>query len=625
MRKQFRDLVPLDTARENVLDLAREPTAVLREPHRSQGRILAETVRAPIDVPGFDRSIMDGYAVRATDTEGAYDDSPVTLDYVGTVPAGRAPDVTVEPGTAVEIATGAVIPPGADAVVKVERTRREDERVLVERPVAPTENVMAAGADISAGSAIVRRGDRLDPRRVGLLSAVGVDEVEVYERPTVGLVSTGEEIVRPSEREELGPAEIFDTNTYALATAVEDVGARPKIYPHAGESYDGIRETLRRAARERDVVLSTGSTSASAEDVVYRVVEEVGELILHGVALKPGKPTVIGRLEGTPVLGLPGNPISALMTFRVFASPLLRREAGRSSEAVDRTLDARLATTVESVEGRTQLLPVGLVESPTRGLLAYPVDKGSGAITSLGDADGYLTIPDATNYVPKGETVDVTLLGREVAPPDVLVGGEYCHAFDRLVDRLETRIRWLPAGSIDGVTRLRDGIFDVALVDLPDAVLDDHGLQDVDRIRGYDRSLGLGFAEGEPPASSASEGFETVSTVAALRRGTGSRWHLEERVADRSVDVRDRPSYAGIAESVADGEVEAGWLPEYEADRHGLAFVPVTTEAVDVLVADDRRDKPGVADLLDELGALELGETVGYGLASNPGSVLTSW
>lgn len=620
MRKQFRDLASLEEARAAVMDLTVEPSHTAVTIDQAGGRIAAETVRAPIDVPGFDRSIMDGYAVQAGDTVGAYDDSPVALSYAGAVGAGEAPEVTVGPGEAVEIATGAVLPPGADAVVQVERTRRPADDVLVERPVAPAENVMKVGADIPAGTALVRQGDRLDPRRVGLLAAVGVDPVPVFERPVVGIVSTGREIVRPTDRDELGPAEIFDTNSFSLAAAVEEADGRSTIHPHADEDYGSIRATIEEAATACDLVLSTGSTSASAEDVVYRVVDEAGELLLHGVAIKPGKPTVVGRIDETPVLGLPGNPISALMTFRVFAAPLIRHAAGRTTRRPTQEVDATLATTVDSVEGRTQLLPIGLVESPRRGLLAYPVDKGSGAITSLGDADGYVTIPAGTQYRPAEETATVTLLGRDVTPPDVLVGGEHCHVFDRLIDGVSAGVRWLSAGSVDGVARLRDGILDAALVELPDDVLDEYTLEDVDRIRGYTRTLGLAFANHDRSTESSTG----PSRIATHPTGTGLRWHLDEWLTEE-VDVHERPSAAGVARAVRDGDVDAGWTTEHAADRHALSFEPVDQTAVDLLVSHDRRSKPGVDELIGALVAQDLDDVVGYDAASNPGATLTSW
>lgn len=623
MRKQFRDLASLEEARAAVMDLAVEPSQTTVPIDQAGGRIAAETVRAPIDVPGFDRSIMDGYAVQAGDTVGAYDDSPVTLSYSGAVGAGEAPSVTVGPGEAVEIATGAVLPSGADAVVQVERTRRPADDVLVERPVAPAENVMKVGADIPAGTALIRQGDRLDPRRVGLLAAVGVDEVPVFEQPVVGIVSTGREIVRPTDRDELGPAEIFDTNSFSLAAAAEEADGQSTIYPHADEDYESIRATIEEATAGCDLVLSTGSTSASAEDVVYRVVDEAGELLLHGVAIKPGKPTVVGRIDETPVLGLPGNPISALMTFRVFAEPLIRRAAGRPTQRPTQEVAATLATTVDSVEGRTQLLPVGLVESPRRGLLAYPVDKGSGAITSLGDADGYVTVPAQTQYRPAEETATVTLLGRDVTPPDLLVGGEFCHVFDRLIDDVSAGVRWLSAGSVDGVVRLRDGILDAALIELPDDVLDEYTLEAVDRVRGYSRTVGLAFADANRPGRP-TEPSTAPATISTHPAGTGLRWHLDEWLT-AEVEVHERPSAAGIARSVRDGEVDAGWTTEHAADRHGLSFEPVDQTALDLLVSHERRAKPGVDELIDAIGAQDFEEVLGYDTASNTGATLTSW
>ncbi|MFP4589928.1 MAG: molybdopterin biosynthesis protein [Halobacteriales archaeon] len=623
MRKQFRELASLAAVRDLLDDLAPTPDRATVALEAAVDRVVASTVRSPIDVPGFDRSIMDGYAVRATDTEGAYDDDPVALHLAGRVGAGEPPDASLEACEAVEIATGAVIPDGANAVVMVERTRRDGDAVLVERPVAPGENVMTAGADIPAGTAIVRRGDRLDPRRIGLLAAVGVDEVAVLERPRVGVVSTGREIVRPDERDRLGPAEIFDTNSYALAGAVADAGGEPRIHPHAGEAYDDIRSTLAAAADDADLVLSTGSTSASAEDVVYRVIEDAGELLLHGVALKPGKPTAIGRVDGTPVLGLPGNPISALMTFRLFGAPLVRRAAGRS-EATDPTVEATLAATVESAGGRTQLLPVGLVESPTRGLLAYSVDKGSGAITSLGDADGYVTIPEGVHYRERDEAVEVTLLGREVTPPAVLLGGEFCAVVDGLVDDQAHRVRLLTGGALDGITRVRDGILDAAVVDVPDDILDRRGVSDAVRVRGYDRHLALAIGP-DGPTGDPEAILDGVDVVAAPPRGTGVRWHLEQLLGDRSIRVADRPSYTGVAAAVTAGDASVGFLPEYHAVDRGLAVERVLTEPVDVLVADDRRAKPAVEAVVEAVVAADLDAVTGYAPAPAAGSDVASW
>ena len=352
-RKEFRDLATPEAAHAAIesLDLSPEPETVPLEDAR--GRVLAERIDAAIDVPGFDRASMDGYAVRARDTFGADEADPAELDLVGAVHAGAAPTVTVAPGTCAEISTGAVMPEGADAVVMVERTdeldaegddpdaeedQDEPDRIAIRTAVAPGDHVMSAGADIAAGARALGPGTRLTPREIGLLSALGVDEVPVEGKPRVGIVSTGDELVRPGEALDPSRGEIYDVNSTTIAAGVEEAGGEPVLYPHAGDDYEEMERLLRRAADECDLVLSSGSTSASAVDVIYRVIEERGELLLHGVAVKPGKPMLVGRLDRggsdaaaesgrsgeSAYVGLPGYPVSALMTFRKFVAPAIR-------------------------------------------------------------------------------------------------------------------------------------------------------------------------------------------------------------------------------------------------------------------------------------------------------------
>jgi putative molybdopterin biosynthesis protein len=267
-RKEFRDLAPPSRAREVLDGLALGPdpeTVALAE---ARGRVTAERVDATLDVPGFDRSGMDGYAVRAEDTFGADEADPVELDLVGTVHAGEEPDATVEPGTAAEISTGAVLPPGADAVVMVERTTEREGDVAVRTAVAPGDNVMVAGADIAAGSRAFGPGTRITSRDVGLLSALGLTDVPVRGRPTVGIVSTGDELVQPGDDLDSDRGQIYDVNSHTIAAAVAEAGGEAVRYPHVGDDFEAMERTLVTAADECDLVLSSGSTSAGAVDVI---------------------------------------------------------------------------------------------------------------------------------------------------------------------------------------------------------------------------------------------------------------------------------------------------------------------------------------------------------------------
>ncbi len=603
MRKQFRELSPLADAFEVLDSLSVEVSTESVGIEKADGRLLASSVTSPIDVPGFDRSIMDGYAVIADDTVGAYDDNPVELTYGGKVHPGEQPDIDVEPGHAVEIATGAVIPSGANAVVMVEQTSRDGEAIEVFRPVTPGQNVMARGADIASGETVLRRGDRLDPRRIGLAAALGIDELTVRSRPRVGIISTGAEIIRPSTADRLAPGEIFDINSFSLANAVTDAGGEVTIFPHAADDYDVITSTFNEAVETCDIVLSTGSTSASAEDVVYRVVEDMGELLLHGIAIKPGKPTVIGSIDETAVLGLPGNPISALMTFRLFGRRLLDAEANAP------TVEAKLSVAVDSEFGRTQLLPVGLVESPGEGLLVYDVDKGSGAITSLAEADGFIQIDDNVNYLDAGEMVSVQLLASHISPPDVLIGGEFCPGVDQLLDRDGPSTRWLADGAVDGARKLRDRIVDIAGVNLGDDTLGVEPRNDIERIACFERHVVLAH-RGTFGLGSLESILEQADVLGTTGQQTGLYHRLE--TLDTSASIRTFPSQQAALRAVTEGEVDAALVLEAVTDTDEFDTVSVMWEPFDILVDGDRREKPGVTRLVEEVTSFNTEMLDGY-------------
>ncbi|WP_281195482.1 molybdopterin biosynthesis protein [Halorubrum sp. F4] len=630
-RKEFRDLAEPDAARDAIgsLDLVPEPEPVPLADAR--GRVLAERVDAGIDVPGFDRASMDGYAVRARDTFGADEADPVELDLVGAVHAGATPEVTVEPGTCAEVSTGAVMPDGADAVVMVERTDEvpsegDSTCIAFRTSVAPGDHVMAAGADIAAGARALGPGTRLTPREIGLLSALGVDEVPVRGRPRVGIVSTGDELVRPGDELDPSSGEIYDVNSTTIAAGVSEAGGEPVLYPHAGDDYAEMERLLREAADECDLVLSSGSTSASAVDVIYRVIEERGELLLHGVAVKPGKPMLVGRLDRadggeSAYVGLPGYPVSALTIFRTFVAPAVREAAGLP-EPRTATVEGRMAVRERYGEGRLRLMPVGLLDlgggtaadgpaGARERPLVYPVDKGSGATTSLVEADGVVAVDPDTEYLDAGEPVTVRLFSPDVRPPTLLGVGEDDPAVNRLLDRLENP-RYLPVGSREGYRRLRDGVPDVAVTAGPtDRAVDDAVLGE------WQREWGLVVAAGNP------EGVEGLGdlvdrdlrfvnrpTEAGLRRGLDDA--LEALAAERSAslgELTDRIDGYGLTlrafespvRRVLAGDADAGLALRETAERLDCGFVPLGEQPVVVRAAADRVDREAVTSLADEL------------------------
>ncbi|MFB6110820.1 MAG: molybdopterin biosynthesis protein [Halodesulfurarchaeum sp.] len=605
-RKQFRDLVEPEELHAAIADLSLAPGTEQVDLLEADGRVVAERIDAGIDVPGFDRSTKDGYAVTAADTFDASEGDPVVTDLIDVVEAGEKPGTSVAEGTAVSVATGAPIPPGADAVVPVERTTRhgegEEATVEIRTAVAPGDNIMHSGADVAAGDRAVGPGTVLRTRDVGLLAAIGVDAVPVVERPSVGIVSTGDELVRPGEPRDDDRGQIYDMNTYALAAAIRAAGGEPEVTPHVADDYDRMHETLESVGERCDLVLSSGSTSASDTDVLYRIVEDHGELDVHGVAVKPGRPTIVGEIADTPYVGLPGNPVSALSVFRTFVAPALRDAAGMPPESAP-TLDGRMAAPERYTEGRTYLLPVAVVEDASGDVLVYPVDKGSGAITSLTEADGVVEMPPETTLLEVGQAVTVDLFSTDTRPPSVLGIGESDPLLSRLLDRLDGP-RYLPHGSSEGRRRFRDGIPDFALLTEADA----------EAVSGtelgtYEREWGLIVPAGNPAGVRELGDLRDVEAFVNLSENSGLRSAFEDALGglaaaedttpqalSEEIDGYER-TVSGIrspARRVAEGTATAGLGLRFATSDLDVEFVPIGTQPLSVVGATDRLEKDGM-------------------------------
>ncbi len=367
----------------------------------ASGRVLARDVISSCDVPPFSRAAMDGYAVVAEDTFGASQYDPKTLTCDERVYTGQVPARAVSRGGCAEIATGAPMPNAADAVVMVEETERgEDGLVRVFVPVYPGQNVGRQGADIRAGQAVLCSGGLLNPSRIGALAAVGVLEVEVFARPRVAILSTGNEIVDPGVP--LAPGQIYDINRFTLSAVIEEHGGVPVPYPTAPDTLEALDVALDACARE-DLIIFSGGSSVGERDLILDVVARRGEVIFHGIAVKPGKPTLFGLASGKPVLGMPGYPTSCLSNSYMLLVPALRRMA-RLPPSIVRTVRLPLGQRIVSTTGRHQFFTVRIVDGA-----AMPAFKASGDITSMSQADGYIEIPAQTDIVEKGALVDVKL------------------------------------------------------------------------------------------------------------------------------------------------------------------------------------------------------------------------
>jgi len=401
--RPFKRLLPREAAMEiiraNVRRVDRVEKVHLEE---AAGRVLAKDAVAGFNVPPFDRASMDGYAVRAEDTHGASAFSPKRLRLVGVQNAGELFEGEVGSGECVQVATGSRVPQGSDAVVMVEYTRLDGDRVEVHRPAYPGANISPEAEDIREGEAVVKMGELLTPGKLGALAALGVDSVEVYVRPTVAVISTGSE-VRPIGTR-LEPGQIYDINSHTLSAVIAGNGCVPHVHGIVSDDRDALLAALREAGG-CDLVVISGGSSVGSSDLLYDVVDEAGEVLFHGLQVKPGKPTLFGVVEGKPVFGMPGYPTSCLSNAYVFLVPTLRKLAGLPPRE-PREVKARMAVRVVSSSGREQFLTVRL----ERGL-AHPVFKRSGAITSMANADGYVIIPVNMDTIEEGEEVTVTLLG----------------------------------------------------------------------------------------------------------------------------------------------------------------------------------------------------------------------
>ena len=399
--KPIKETIPLEEARQLIAEACRpiersERVALVD----ANGRAAAADVQSTRDVPPFSRAGMDGFAVRAEDTFGASRYEPKTLRVIEKVYTGQVPTMTVEPATAVEIATGAPMPAGADAVVMVEETEKAGGDVRVLTPVYPRQNVGRQGADIVAGQTVITRGDVLNPSRIGALAALGAGDVDVFAKPTVAILSTGNEIADPGQ--ELAPGQIYDINRFTLSTIIQEHGGVPVPFATAQDTLEALEAAID-ACAACDMFVFSGGSSVGERDLILDVIGRKGEIVFHGIAVKPGKPTVFGTIKGKPMFGMPGYPTSCLSNAYMLLVPALRAMA-RLKPRHQPTVSLPLGQRIVSTTGRHQFYTVRIVDGQ-----AMPAFKASGDITSMSQADGYIEIPAQTDIVEKGETVEIKL------------------------------------------------------------------------------------------------------------------------------------------------------------------------------------------------------------------------
>ncbi len=396
----FLRVVPVGEAVETVRRIApppgREEVSLVDALHR----VLAADLRADIDIPGFDRSTVDGYAVYAADTVGAGEAIPAMLRYRGRVTMGGTDPGEIAPGSCVYVPTGGALPRGADAVVMIEYCERVGDDVLVRRPVAPGENVVLRGEDFRAGEVVLERGRVLSPRDIGVAAAVGVDRVSVAAVPRIGIISTGDELVPVTASPR--PGEVRDANSYLCGSFVTERGGRPIYLGIVRDDREALEAAIASALRECDAVLVSGGSSKDERDTTASVITELGEVLVHGIAISPGKPTIIGRANGRPIVGLPGHPASAFVVLVAVVDHLLA--AMVQTRVSRRTTTARLTQNIPSARGREDYVRVRVEDGR-----ATPVFGKSGLLNTLVQSAGLVRVPAGREGLEAGEEVEVIL------------------------------------------------------------------------------------------------------------------------------------------------------------------------------------------------------------------------
>jgi putative molybdopterin biosynthesis protein len=613
-QEQFLDVVSADEARtrfEKHLDLS--PLGAETVPlAQALTRVLAHDVIAPVDAPPFDRSNVDGFAVRAADTVGASDGTPKLLTLNAEVIAcGHAPELTVAPGTATTIATGGVIPRGADAVVMIEHTELIEDgapRIELRRATAAGQFVSYAGSDIARGETLLRRGTRIGSREIGMLAACGLATVDVVRRPKVAVLSTGDELVPPGAP--LKPAGVYDSNAAIIAAAITEGGGEPVAMGAFADDAGVLEKAVRDALATCDMVVLSGGTSKGAGDLSHQIVSRLGDpgILVHGVALKPGKPLCLAVIGDKPIVVLPGFPTSAIFTFHAFVAPVIRARAGLPPEAAE-TIDARVPVRIASEMGRKEFVLVSLIESG-EGTVAFPTGKGSGSVTSFSQADGFLEIDALASALDADSEAQVTLIGSAAHAPDLVIMGSHDVALDVVVGALADRgfsARTLAVGSLGGVAAANRGECDIAPVHLIDPASGQYNVHLVSPglslVPGWRRMQGILFRPGDVrfEGRSAEEALKAAladATALMVNRnaGSGTRVLVDKLLggAKPSGYANQPKSHNAVAAAIAQNRADWGLAIEPVAKMYGLGFIPVAPEHYDFLVVESRRERPSV-------------------------------
>ncbi len=631
MRRVFHELIPLEKAIEVIEQrIELKPRGIEEvEVLNALGRVLAEDIYAPIDYPPFDRSEVDGYALHAEDTYGADEQNPAKLQVIGAVSVGEVPNIEVLHGTAVEISTGAAIPRGANAVVMEEYTARNGSTVFVYRAVAPLENIAIAGSDVPKGDLVLQKGTRLGPFEIGVLAALGYSHVKVFTRPCVAVISTGNEVAQPGTALRFG--QVYDYNGYAVTAYLRSLGAHVEYMGIVPDDEEKLRVAILQALSRSDIVVTSGGTSAGLGDLVYRVIESLGEVLVHGLEIKPGKPTVIGVVKDKLVIGLPGFPFSASVITIALLRYVVEKMCGLQS-ATRPYLHARIAQRIRKGVGKTWFLPVALTKRGDE-LIAIPIPMRSGNISTLLRADGMAVLHRDLELVDEGQRVEVLMMRSDI--PKTIIIGSHDILLPRIVAMasLTQDLKIIPVGSLAGLQFVAKGYGDIAPIHLLDPDSKTYNVPYVARYRdivlvsGYRRRIVLAFKRGNPKRiTSLRDALRNDIRFVNRNRGSGTRvlidlmlQNVAEELGIGFSDLVKRingytyevSSHTGVAAAIAQGRADMGLCIEYAARIYNLEFIPIAWEEYDFAVHRDSLAKPSVKRFIEYLGSEEARKIVG--------------
>ena len=625
MRKVFRKLVSVDEARKHLeillsnIKLSKKKVRITE----AYGYTLAEDIKAKIDIPSFSRATKDGYAVRYKDVAKARENMPIKLKMIGYSKIGTLPSVHVGSGEAVAIDTGAAIPSGADSVVMEEYTEKEGDYVKVYKAVRPGENIQQVGSDIFRGEVILRKGTIISTREIGILASLGISEVEVYVKPKFCIFSLGDELI--SQGEAIRPGCIYDVNGPMITSLLCELGFKAVYKGILPDDIDEITHAINESLRECDILITSGATSVGIRDLLINVISQIGdsEVVFHGVKQRPGSPTLLAKVKGKVLIGLPGFPVSALMTFYNIVLPALMRVYELGSTTVE--VDSILGSDVRGDVGYINLYPV-VIRRRGREIYSYPLFTESGAIATLQQSDGYLLIPEEKLLISKGERVKVILFSKYIRLPDIVVVSSHCIALDNLLNEFikeyNYHVKRIWVGSMGAIEGIKLGYADVGGIHLLHEATGEYNIPylrelDIKNIilyRGYIRRIGFVVGKGNPhnirliddiiekkvrfinrnPGSGTRTLIDRLIKEYCLRKGVNFE-DVVERIDGYNLEAK---THEAVVTYVDEGLADVGVAIEAATVNRNVDFIPISKEYFDFLVSKERLSDKEVQDFI---------------------------